>query len=137
MKEKKRKIPFEPQSGKSLIDYKKSKIHKPRNEAIPDYVARRIARRVAFFTGLPTFAGMGVFVVSYLLKSNEIADIAPGLTMIGSGLFFLLGIFGLSFGVLSASWEPKPGTLIGIENVKINLKRIKESVRSQRQIPNS
>ena len=105
----------------------------PRQEAIPRYVADRMARRVAVFTGLPSLAGMGVFVGSYFVVTRGIADIAPGLTLTGSGLFFLLGLVGLSVGVLTASWDPEPGSLLGFENFKPNIQRMKESIRAQKQ----
>ena len=101
-----------------------------RQEAIPRYVADRMARRVAVFTGLPTIAGMGVFVGSYLLITRGVADIAPGLTLATSGAFFLLGLVGLSFGVLSSSWDPDPGSVLGFENLKPNLQRMRETIRA-------
>ena len=104
-----------------------------RQEVIPRYVADRMARRVAVFTGLPTVAGMGVFVGSYLLITKGIADIAPGLTLAGSGFFFLLGLAGLSFGVLSSSWDPQPGSLLGLENLKPNIQRMRQSIKDQKQ----
>ena len=76
---------------------------------------------------------MGVFVLSYVLMTRGIADIAPGVTLATSGFFFLLGLAGLSYGVLSASWEDDNGTLLGLENVKPNLQRMKESIRAQKQ----
>lgn len=76
---------------------------------------------------------MGVFVLSYVLMTRGIADIAPGVTLATSGFFFLLGLAGLSYGVLSASWENDNGTLLGLENVKPNLQRMKESIRAQKQ----
>jgi hypothetical protein len=100
---------------------------------IPEAVANRMARRIAIATGIPSFLGMSVFVVSYLLVSRGIADIAPSLTLLLSGAFFLLGLVGLSYGVLSASWEDQPGSLLGLEQIGLNLGRLKESVRAMRQ----
>ena len=77
-------------------------------------------------------AGMGVFVGSYLLITRGIADIAPGLTLATSGGFFLLGLVGLSFGVLSSSWDPQPGSILGFENLKPNIQRMRESIRSSK-----
>jgi hypothetical protein len=76
---------------------------------------------------------MGMFVVSYLLVSRGVADIPPGLTLVGSGAFFLLGLLGLSYGVLSASWEEAAGSLLGLEQIGLNIGRVKESVRAMRQ----
>ena len=130
MPEQRNALPFETKrSGK----VRKSVSETLQQEAIPRYVADRMARRVAVFTGLPSLAGMGVFVGSYFVVTRGIADIAPGLTLMGSGLFFLLGLVGLSVGVLTASWGPEPGSLLGFENFKPNIQRMKESIRAQKQ----
>ena len=94
-----------------------------------------MARRVAVFTGIPTLAGMGVFIGSYLLITRGIADIAPGTTLAASGFCFLLGLGGLSYGVLSASWESDNGSLLGFENIGTNLKRLRASIKAQKTKP--
>jgi hypothetical protein len=104
-----------------------------RQQVIPEAVANRMARRVAIATGIPTVMGMGVFVGSYLLVSRQILDIPPGATLAASGGCFLLGLLGLSYGVLSASWEPQPGSLLGSEQIGLNISRLRESVRAMRQ----
>ncbi len=96
-----------------------------RDSAIPKEVANRMARRIAITTGLPTFCGMGVFVVSYLIVSKGIADIAPALTLLISAVCFMLGLFGLSYGILSASWENSPGSLLGLENIRPNIGKVR------------
>lgn len=107
---------------------------RPRTQqAIPDAVASRMARRIALATGVPTLLGMAVFIASYLLVSRKLLDIPPSLTLLASGGCFLLGLVGLSYGVLSASWEDGPGSLLGIEQIPLNLSRIKTSLRALRQ----
>lgn len=105
----------------------------PRQQVIPDAVANRMVRRIAIATGTPTALGMAVFVASYLLVSRGVLDIPPGLTLVGSGAFFLLGLVGLSYGVLSASWEDGPGSLLGLEQIGVNIGRVRASVRAMRQ----
>ena len=104
-------------------------------QVIPDAVANRMARRIAIATGLPTVAGMGVFVGSYLLVSRHILDISPSATLLASGGCFLLGLVGLSYGVLSASWEDTPGSFFGSEQIPVNLTRLKASLRALREGP--
>ena len=137
MPDKRSSLPFEPKGSKQVAGNKSAKTSSAsaKKEAIPRYVADRMARRVAVFTGLPTIAGMGVFVGSYLLITQGVADIAPGLTLATSGGFFLLGLVGLSFGVLSSSWEPDPGSVLGFENLKPNLQRMKETIRASKTKP--
>ena len=137
MPDKRSSLPFEPKGSKQVAGNKSAKTSSTsvRKEAIPRYVADRMARRVAVFTGLPTIAGMGVFVGSYLLITQGVADIAPGLTLATSGGFFLLGLVGLSFGVLSSSWEPDPGSVLGFENLRPNLQRMRETIRASKAKP--
>lgn len=105
----------------------------PRQQVIPDAVANRMARRIAIATGIPTLMGMGVFIGSYLVVSRGIADIPPGATLVASGACFLLGLVGLSYGVLSSSWEDAPGSLLGREQIGLNLSRVRDSIRAMRQ----
>lgn len=91
-----------------------------------------MARRIAIATGIPTVMGMGVFVASYLLVSRGILDIAPAATLTASGGCFLLGLLGLSYGVLSSSWEDAPGTRLGFEQIGLNIGRLRESIRAMR-----
>ena len=133
MSDRRNPLPFEPKGTKGERSEKAQAAPATRQEAIPRPIANRMARRVAVFTGLPSLAGMGVFVLSYVLVTQGIADIAPGVTLTGSGALFLLGLGGLSFGVLTTSWEPQPGSLLGLENLRPNLQRMRESIRAQKK----
>jgi hypothetical protein len=106
---------------------------RPGKRAIPDVVANRMARRSAIASGFPTLMGMAVFVASYLLVSREIVEIPPSATLVASGGCFLIGLVGLSYGVFSSSWEEQPGSLLGSEQIRVNLSRLRESIRSMRQ----
>ncbi|MCP9886287.1 PAM68 family protein [Synechococcus sp. ATX 2A4] len=102
-------------------------------KVIPRAVANRMARRIALATGVPSFLGMAAFVVSYLLVSRNIYDVPPVLTLAVSGGLFLLGVLGLSYGVLSASWEDAAGSLLGLEQIGLNISRVRASIRAMRQ----
>ena len=110
-----------------IVDKKNS------NSGIPKYVADRMARRIFFTTGIPTILGMSVFVVSYIIVTKNIAEIAPSATIAISALFFLLGLAGLSFGILSASWDKEPGSFLGLENIPLNIKRAKAAFKPASQ----
>jgi len=101
----------------------------PNPQAIPPAVANRMARRVAIATGIPTVLGMASFIVSYLVVSRGLMDIPPAATLVTSGAFFLLGLLGLSYGVLSASWEEQPGSLLGAEQIGVNIGRLRSSFK--------
>ena len=100
---------------------------------IPKYVADRMARRIFFTAGIPTLMGMSVFVVSYIVVTRNIAEIPPSSTIAISAFFFLLGLGGLSFGILSASWDKEPGSFFGIENIPMNIERAKAAFKPASQ----
>ena len=100
---------------------------------IPKYVADRMARRIFFTAGIPTIIGMSVFVVSYIIVTRNIAEIPPSSTIAISAFFFLLGLAGLSYGILSASWDREPGSFMGVENIPMNIKRAKAAFKPASQ----
>ena len=99
-------------------------------QAIPAAVANRMVRRVAVTTGVPTLLGMSVFIVSYVVVTRGWFELPPVVTLISSGAFFMLGLLGLSYGVLSASWEQQPGSLLGFEHFALNLGRVRGAVKA-------
>ena len=113
--------------SETVITTKKS------SSGIPKYVADRMARRILFTAGIPTIIGMSVFVVSYIIVTKNIAEIPPSSTIAISALFFLLGLAGLSFGILSASWDKEPGSFFGIENIPMNIQRAKAAFKPATQ----
>ena len=106
---------------------------KSTSSGIPKYVADRMARRIFFTTGIPTILGMSVFVVSYVIVTRNIAEIPPSSTIAISALFFLLGLVGLSYGILSASWDKEPGSFFGTENIPMNIQRAKAAFKPASQ----
>ena len=119
-----------PPKGSKSPKIKKAKATSSTQQSIPKPVANRMLRRVIFASGLPTAAGMGVFVASYLIVSRGIADISPFITLISSGACFIVGLIGLSYGVLSASWEEAPGSLLGLEHIGRNIGRMRDSMKA-------
>jgi hypothetical protein len=123
---------LQPSRGKPSRQSRSTKKPSSRQQSIPTAVANRMARRIALATGVPTLMGMGVFIGSYLLVSRGILEIPPGITLLASGACFLLGVLGLSYGVLSASWEDQPGSLLGTEQIGVNLSRVRASIKAMR-----
>ena len=127
------RIGFPSSTSAPEIKEKKSSKATSKNSTIPKYVANRMARRIAFTTGIPTITGMGVFIGSYFLISKGIADISPTLTLVSSAICFLIGLLGLSYGILSASWDFNPGSLLGFENIKPNINRMKDAFKTNQK----
>jgi len=131
----KRKIKTQDKTAFKNIDKEATPIiqKKTSSNGIPKYVADRMARRIFFTAGIPTIMGMSVFVISYIIVTRNIAEIPPSSTIAVSALFFLLGLAGLSFGILSASWDKDPGSFFGIENIPLNIQRAKAAFKPASQ----
>ena len=126
-------IGFSSNTSTPTLQVKKSSQNTRKDSGIPKYVANRMARRIAFTTGIPTLSGMGVFIGSYFLISKGIAEISPTVTLVSSAMCFLLGLLGLSYGILSASWDFNPGSFLGFENIKPNINRMKDAFKSSKK----
>ena len=115
------------------LDKDKVKKTKVQSNGIPKYVADRMAKRIFFTAGIPTLLGMSVFVISYIIVTKKIAEIPPSSTIAISALFFILGLGGLSYGILSASWDITPGSFLGLENIPLNIQRAKAAFKPASQ----
>ena len=123
---------FSSNSAAPKIEIKKASRNTRNESGIPQYVANRMARRIVFTTGIPTLSGMGVFIGSYFLISKGIAEISPTATLVTSAMCFFVGLLGLSYGILSASWDFTPGSFLGFENIKPNINRVKDAFKSSK-----
>lgn len=114
---------------------KKSSVVTQQNRAIPPEVSKRMGRRMAFFCGLPSSLGMITFVVSYIIVSQKWFDLPNAAVVLVSMGFFGLGVLGLSYGVLSASWdEAVPGSLLGVSEFSTNVGRMVKAWRSRKNM---
>jgi hypothetical protein len=102
--------------------------------AIPEVVSQRMIRRVAAFCGIPTFLGIASLVVSYLLVTLAHIQLPPiAVLLVNMGLFGL-GVVGITYGVLSASWDvERPGNMIGLDEFSTNWGRMAEVWRETRK----
>jgi len=102
--------------------------------AIPQVVSQRMIRRVAVFCGGPTALGIATLVVSYLLATQAHIKLPPlAVLLVNMGLFGL-GVLGITYGVLSASWdEEQAGSLLGLSEFGTNWGRMVAVWRETRQ----
>ncbi|QZZ19016.1 PAM68 family protein [Leptothermofonsia sichuanensis E412] len=102
--------------------------------AIPEVISRRMARRMAFFCGIPTSMGMLTLIVSYVVITQHWYKLPNVAVLLVNLAFFGLGVLGLSYGALSASWdEDRLGSWFGWSEFKVNFARLTESWRSSKQ----
>jgi hypothetical protein len=132
------RLPFEPDSTKkkavrSATKQVKSRSIAPGEEGIPEAVSKRMARRMAYFAGFPSVLSMLTFVASYVAMQRYHVVVPTVAVLLVSLLFFGLGVVGLSYGMLSASWDEEPGSLLGFEHVGVNFGRMTEAFKSKGQ----
>ncbi len=93
--------------------------------AIPEVVSNRMLRRLLVFSGTPTIAGVLTFLVSYYLVSNQVVELPSYFVLLTTLGCFGLGVVGLTYGVLSASWdEDRPGSRLGLDEFRVNFGRM-------------
>ncbi|MCC5670404.1 PAM68 family protein [Nostoc sp. CHAB 5784] len=122
----------QPQESGKQADRKRS--YTKQEMAIPQVVSQRMIRRVAGFCGVPTALGISVLVVSYLLAIYSKIQLPPiAVLLVNMGLFGL-GVLGITYGVLSASWdEERVGSLLGLGEFNTNWGRMVAVWRETRQ----
>lgn len=118
-------------AGKSAAPAKQSTAQAA---AIPDAVSQRMIKRMAVLCGLPSVLGMSTFVVSYLLRVNDLFEVPTYAVLLVSLGWFGLGVLGLSYGVLSASWDEEvPGSRVGWSEFRTNWGRMTSAWRSSKE----
>jgi Photosynthesis affected mutant 68 len=140
---KRKAMPFEPRSTQSEKAQSPQKAEKKSSQpaaaqtarstrpqktasaAIPEAVSRRMVRRIALFSGIPTALGMSTFIASYLVVSNGWFELPSYAVLLVSLGWFGLGVVGVSYGLLSASWdEETTGSRLGWSEFRMNLGRM-------------
>lgn len=92
---------------------------------IPEVVSNRMLRRMLAFSGVPTVLGVLTFFVSYYLVVNQLVELPSYFVLLVTLACFGLGVVGLTYGVLSASWdEERPGTWLGLDEFRVNFGRV-------------
>ena len=98
--------------------------------AVPEIVANRMIGRIAAFFGIPVFGGLAIFVGAYFYGKSTDTVIQPSVIAYATQAPFVLGLIGITYGIMSASWEPEnDGSLLGIDEFKINLQRVRDGLK--------
>jgi hypothetical protein len=101
---------------------------------IPEIVSKRMVRRMALFSGIPTGLGILSFLVFYVIVSQEWFKIPNTAVLLVSMGLFGLGVLGLSYGILSTSWdEDRVGTWWGWSDFTVNFGRLTSAWKSTKQ----
>lgn len=124
-------------SSKANKKQKKTKNKKKRENApsaiIPKVVSNRMIRRVGIFSGIPTLLAFLTIPASYLITEQGWIDFPSSVVLFASITFLILGLVGVSYGIISASWDEElNGSALGISEFRLNLGRIQERRRIQK-----
>ena len=102
--------------------------------AIPEVVSQRMLSRMVVLAGTPLLMALGTFIGSYFIITNDLFLLPHTAVLLVSMGFFGLSVLGLSYGVLSASWDEEiQGTVLGWQEFKVNLGRMQEGWKANRQ----
>lgn len=102
--------------------------------AIPEEISQRMFRRMLTFAGVPTALGIAIFFISYFLIVRDIIELPTYAVLLSTLGCFGLGVLGLSYGALSASWdEGRLGNWLGIEEFRTNFPRLMGAWKAPKQ----
>lgn len=88
---------------------------------IPEVVTNRMMRRMGFSVGIPLAFGLLFFPFFYYLKVGAKIDVPTWIPLIVSFFFFGSALLGVSYGIVSASWDPlREGSLLGWNETRRN-----------------
>ncbi|XP_050377568.1 protein PAM68, chloroplastic [Argentina anserina] len=88
---------------------------------IPEIVTNRMISRMGFTVGVPLFMGLLFFPFFYYLKVGLKIDVPTWVPFIESFVFFGTALAGVSYGIVSSSWDPmREGSLLGWNEAQKN-----------------
>lgn len=97
---------------------------------IPEIVTNRMIGRMGFTVGVPLFLGLLFFPFFYYLKVGLKIDVPTWVPFIVSFVFFGTALFGVSYGIVSSSWDPlREGSLLGWNEAQKNWPVFWQSLR--------
>lgn len=92
---------------------------------VPEVVGDRMMKRMLGFLAVPVALGILAFLGFVLASRQFDTTIRPTTVAITTQAIFALGIVGITYGPLSASWdEDREGTLLGIDEAKKNVETL-------------
>uniref|UniRef100_A0A0E0LB18 Protein PAM68, chloroplastic n=1 Tax=Oryza punctata TaxID=4537 RepID=A0A0E0LB18_ORYPU len=101
-----------------------------RDVAIPEVVTNRMMRRVGVSVGAPLAVGVAFLPAFYYLKTAARVDVPTWIPFGVSFVFFGAALLGVSYGIVSASWDPaREGSLLGWNEARRNWPVFWDSLR--------
>ena len=101
----------------------RKKFQSAQKKAVPQIVTDRMLSRVVRFSGIPMVLGFTTGpTYYYFAKINTQEWLEPWMFFAASTATFGLAFLGITYGVLSASWDPsREGSAVGVDEFKMNI----------------
>ena len=101
----------------------RKKFQNAQKKAVPQIVTDRMLSRVVRFSGIPMVLGFTTGpTYYYFAKINTQEWLEPWMFFAASTATFGLAFVGITYGVLSASWDPsREGSALGVDEFKMNI----------------
>eukprot|EP00596_Hydrurales_sp_CCMP1899_P007738 CAMPEP_0119042258 /NCGR_PEP_ID=MMETSP1177-20130426/14492_1 /TAXON_ID=2985 /ORGANISM="Ochromonas sp, Strain CCMP1899" /LENGTH=192 /DNA_ID=CAMNT_0007008911 /DNA_START=329 /DNA_END=907 /DNA_ORIENTATION=+ len=97
--------------------------------AVPELVADRMIGRIIAFFGVPVFGGLAIFVGAFFYSKKFDLVVPPSIIAYATQVPFVLGLVGISYAIISTSWDEEPGSILGFKEFGINKDRIFEGLQ--------
>lgn len=100
----------------------------------PQVVVDRMFRRIMTFTFVPVFTGMALYPLFYYLRVVQDIEYPLWIVYIAQVLTFGGGLLGITYGAMSASWDPaREGSALGWTELQANLAILLNKNKQQQQ----
>ena len=101
----------------------RQKFQQAKNKAVPQIVTDRMLKRVIRFSGIPMVLGFTTGPTYYYFAKINVQEwLEPWMFFTASTATFGLAFLGITYGVLSASWDPsREGSALGMDEFKMNI----------------
>jgi len=97
--------------------------------AIPEKVAQRMGKRMLPFVGIPLFGTIASFVGFWYMATYQDLEFQPALVATTSTVFLVVGLLGITYSVLSASWDDdREGSGLGLDEFSKNIDSLKQGL---------
>eukprot|EP00565_Helicotheca_tamesis_P002371 CAMPEP_0185740838 /NCGR_PEP_ID=MMETSP1171-20130828/38635_1 /TAXON_ID=374046 /ORGANISM="Helicotheca tamensis, Strain CCMP826" /LENGTH=311 /DNA_ID=CAMNT_0028412767 /DNA_START=186 /DNA_END=1121 /DNA_ORIENTATION=+ len=105
----------------------------PGAASIPEKVAMRMGKRMLPFVGIPLFGGMAAFVGFWYMATYRDMEFQPALVAISTIALLGVGLLGITYSVLSASWDDdREGSFLGVDEFQKNIGNLKQGLNRSR-----
>lgn len=100
-------------------------------ESVPEQITDRMLRRMLAFSIGPVFLGFTLFPLFYYLKTSQGLDVPVWAVYLVQTMIFGGGLLGISYGILSSSWDPqREGSRLGWNEFQVNLPIVLERFKT-------